>query len=59
VTRLLLDNGAEVNSVNSHKHVPLHLSAQNGHLELSKLLIEAGSDLDAADLIGKEPYDPK
>lgn len=52
VARLLIDHGAEVNSVNSHKHIPLHLAAQNGHLELTKMLIDAGSELDSADLIG-------
>ena len=53
VTQLLIEHGAEVNSVNSHKLIPLHLAAQNGHLELSKMLIDAGSKLDSADLIGK------
>jgi ankyrin repeat protein len=54
VVELLLEHGANVNSVNSHKHIPLHLAAQNGHLNLSKLLIDAGSKVDAADLIGNK-----
>ncbi len=40
--------------MNSHKLIPLHLAAQNGHLNLSKLLIDAGSKVDAADLIGNK-----
>jgi len=40
--------------VNSHKLIPLHLAAQNGHLNLAKLLIDAGSKLNFADLIGKK-----
>ena len=54
VVELLLEHDANVNSVNSHKLIPLHLAAQNGHLNLSKLLIDAGSKVNFADLIGKQ-----
>ena len=43
----------ELDNVNTHKHVPLHLSAQNGHLELSRILAQAGSNLESQDLIGE------
>ena len=53
VTQVLLEAGAEVSKPNAHKHTPLHLAAQNGHLALSKLLVENGANLDYADVIGK------
>ncbi len=53
VAQLLLEAGANVNQANTHKHTPLHLSAQNGHLGLSKLLVDAGADVNFADLIGE------
>ena len=53
VAQKLIEAGADLNSPNAHKLVPLHLTAQNGHLELSKILVQAGADLDRQDLIGK------
>ena len=32
----------------------MHLAAQNGHLNISKLLVEGGSNMDYQDLIGKD-----
>ena len=48
----LIEAGANVNSPNAHKLIPLHLTAQNGHLELSKVLVDAGADMNYQDLIG-------
>ena len=53
VAQVLIDAGAEVSKPNAHKHTPLHLAAQNGHLALSKLLVESGANLDYADAIGE------
>ena len=45
----------EINTKNTHAHVPLHLAAQNGHLELSRVLGSAeGIDLNSKDLIGED-----
>jgi ankyrin repeat protein len=49
---MLLEAGAKHSEGNAHKHTPLHLSAQNKFLELTKLLVQAGADMDYQDLIG-------
>ena len=54
VTQVLIDRPEiEVNRPNTHGQIALHLAAQNGHIELARMLVQAGSDLDFADLIGK------
>ena len=57
VTQVLIDRREiQVNRPNTHGQIPLHLAAQNGHLELARMLVQAGSDLDFADLIGKSGF---
>ena len=57
MTQVLIDRPEiELNLPNTHGLIPLHLAAQNGHLELSRMLVQAGSDLDFADLIGNWLY---
>ena len=53
VAEQLIEAGADVNTPNAHGLVPLHLAAQNGHLVLSQILVQAGTDLDKKDLIGE------
>lgn len=53
VAQKLIEADADVNTPNAHKLIPLHLAAQNGHLALSKLLVDSGTDLDYKDLIGE------
>ena len=52
---MLIDrDDIELNSKNTHALVPLHLAAQNGHLDLARLLAtQEGINLDSKDLIGK------
>ena len=53
VHQLLARPEIEINPKNTHAHVPLHLAAQNGHLELSRVLGSAeGINLNSKDLIG-------
>lgn len=49
--KLLLDSGANVNSVSSTGSgvTPLHEAAYNGHLDVVELLIERGATVDAKD----------
>ena len=47
VAEVLIQNGANVNSVNTMRHdqTPLHLASLKGHLNLVKLLVEKGADV--------------
>jgi ankyrin repeat protein len=42
--RYLLSQGAEVNIADIHGHGPLYAAAVRGHLEIVKMLVEAGAD---------------
>ena len=54
VAEQLIEAEADINTRNAHGLVPLHLAAQNGHLVLSQILVQAGTDLDKKDLIGEQ-----
>ena len=47
VVRVLLNNGADLSMVNDDGGTALHGSAEGGYLEVTKLLVKAGADLDA------------
>jgi ankyrin repeat protein len=47
VVRLLLDHGADANTVNDRGHTALYCAGGHGHLETLKLLLERGADCDA------------
>lgn len=49
---LLLKRGATVNSQNDMKDTPLHLAAWRDHLDVVKLLLEAGADKTATNAVG-------
>jgi len=54
----LLESGADVNSwsnLGSHSHTPLMYAVYMGHYEVSKILIEAGADLETPDKAGNAP----
>lgn len=55
--RLLLDNGASVNAVNSRNMTAAHYAARAGNDEALKLLVERGAKLDVKDRIGRTPLD--
>ncbi len=42
--RVELDKGVDLNRKNPDKLTPLHLAARQGHLEISRLLLEKGAD---------------
>ncbi|KAK3689160.1 ankyrin repeat-containing domain protein [Podospora appendiculata] len=43
--RLLLEHGAEINSVDPRKNTPLRIAIGNSHTDAAALLIESGADL--------------
>ncbi|WP_265025524.1 ankyrin repeat domain-containing protein [Wolbachia endosymbiont (group A) of Bibio marci] len=45
VTKLLLEEGADIDIKDQNKNTSLHLAASNGHTDTVKLLMEKGSDL--------------
>ncbi|GFT78303.1 ANK_REP_REGION domain-containing protein [Nephila pilipes] len=45
VTKLLLEEGANIDIKDQNKNTSLHLAASNGHTDIVKLLMEKGSDL--------------
>jgi ankyrin repeat protein len=55
LTKLLLDNGADVNARSSSLQTPLHGAAWNGHLTLAELLLQQGADLNAQSNSGQTP----
>ncbi len=53
----MLDEGADPNLVECDGWSPLHLAARNGHLEVTKLLLEHGANLEQRDSRGLTPLD--
>jgi len=49
IVGLLLDRGADVNSLNSDGRTPLYLASQRGHDHIVRLLLEHGADADHPD----------
>lgn len=52
VTKLLLEEGADIDIKDQNKNTSLHLAASNGHTDTVKLLMEKGSDLSVVDKEG-------
>ncbi|CBJ30376.1 Ankyrin repeat protein [Ectocarpus siliculosus] len=56
VTRILLNKGADVSVVgDAGFSVLLHIAAQNGHLAVARMFMEAGADLEATTPGGRTP----
>jgi ankyrin repeat protein len=46
ISRILIQNGAQVNATCNSGLAPLHYAAIKGHVDILHLLVENGSDLD-------------
>jgi ankyrin repeat protein len=57
VTKLLLDAGANVNSVKIDGTTPLHYAALTGQLELVQALLDNGGNINACTKDGFTPLD--
>lgn len=51
--RLLLENGAEVDALNSDKETPLHIAAMKGHKAVLQILLDHGADVSAKNQAGE------
>ena len=55
VVKLLIENGALVNSTDNIGGTPLHCAAQEGHLDIARLLVNSGARTDATQIQGAMP----
>ena len=46
---MLIQNGADVNAVDKDKWTALHYAAQNGHVDVVKVLLQNGANVNAVD----------
>ena len=46
--RVLLDNGAHLESHNENGHTPLMEAASGGHVEVAKLLLDSGAGINTS-----------
>lgn len=52
---LIRDHNAMIDVLTLKKQTPLHLAAASGQMEVCKLLLELGANIDATDEIGEKP----
>ena len=52
-----IELGADANKPGAEGQTALSYAAQQGHMEVAKLLIEAGADVDKPDASGRTPRD--
>ena len=55
VAKMLIENGAKINSKDYYKNTPLNKAAEKGHLEVVKLLISRGAYIDNKNSQGFTP----
>ena len=56
VSQFLIEHGADVNARSSDLSTPLHTAARCGRIEVVRLLLEYGANVDAEDRRGKNPF---
>ena len=55
VSKILLQNGADVNAKNNYHRTPLHLAVFHGHSKIAKLLLQNGALVNAKCKAGETP----
>ena len=57
IAEILLQNGAEVNSLNEFDFTPLHFAARNGHFAIVETLLKHGAEKDLKSYFNTTPLD--
>ena len=57
IVRIIIQNGAEINTKNLAGRSPLHFAVQTKELEVVKLLVQSGADINVKDLKNQSPLD--
>ena len=55
IAKLLLEHGAEVDALSTHKITPLHVAAEENQTAIAKLLLARGAQLEAIQEYGYTP----
>lgn len=55
IARLLLEGGADPNSVDEDRDTPLHYACSSGNVDIITMLLAKGADPTAADGLGRTP----
>ena len=55
IAKMLIENGADINSNAKNNLQPIHVAALNNNLELIKLLIKNGANINAKDQFNRSP----
>ena len=57
IVRIIIQNGAVINTKNLAGRSPLHFAVQTKELEVVKLLVQSGADINVKDLKNQSPLD--
>ena len=57
VCEILLEYGADVNSIDENGSTPLHAASYHGHQDIIQLLISYGADINKKNYLGETPSD--
>lgn len=55
VQKLIIEGKCEISPEDDYGMTPLHISCQNGHIEVAKFLVDKGADVDHKDTQGQIP----
>jgi ankyrin repeat protein len=56
ITKFLISNGSNVNSIDKFLRTPLHISCSNSNNEITLLLLSSSSNLFKKDIYGKNNF---
>lgn len=57
IAKIVLDAGADVDSIGPRKSTALHLAAEAGHIQIADLLLDFGASLFSVNDVGQTPHE--